>query len=98
MATMPGEMESMQEDQAEGGVSICITKAADGTFTVHEMPAMPAEEGAQPAASVDEALQLAGQMLQAETDTPEQQVQAGYDSGKRPMMAGKPNPQAVFGE
>lgn len=81
-----------------GGSSVCITKAADGTFTVAKMPDMPAQDGAQPAASVDEALMMAGEMLEGETGTPEQQVQAGYDSSKRPPMSGRPNPQAVFGE
>lgn len=54
-------------------------------------------QGMQPAASLDEALEMARQLLQDDGTTPEQQVQAGYDKGQRQMPA-KMGPGAVFGE
>lgn len=94
-------------------MKICIETQPDGTFLVGEdtpmgegaemgegMPSEMAQDpsqGMQPAASLDEALELARQLLQDDGTTPEQQVQAGYDKGQRQMPA-KMGPGAVFGE
>jgi len=56
-----------------------------------------AQEPGQTVQTVEEALQLAAQMLSGDPRTEQEQVQAGYNS-KRPMMAAKPTPAAVFGE
>ncbi len=87
---------------------ICISQQADGSFSVYEeapeaAEPMPGQEAADPqapeaqtAASVDEALALAGQLLQADGRSPEEQMMAGYKKGA--PTAAKPTPQAVFGE
>lgn len=91
-------------------MKICIESQDDGTFLVGkdapmgegaEMGAMPQEmpqgQGMQPAASVDEALELARQLLQSDGRSDQEQVQSGYDKGQRQMPA-KMGPGAVFGE
>lgn len=64
-----------------------------------ESPAMEAGEEAsmQPAASIDEALQMARQLLEGDQGSPEDQALAGYNSGKRAMPASM-GPGKVFGE
>lgn len=95
-------------------MKICIESQDDGTFLVGEdmdmpmdtgmaegMPqemAMDQSQGMQPAAGLDEALDMARQLLQDDGRSPEEAELAGYSKGARPMMAGKQTPQAVFGE
>lgn len=65
-----------------------------------EAPAMgaePAEKpGMTPAASIDEALELARQMLQSDGRSAEEQMMAGYNKAK-PQGMNKPSPEQVFG-
>lgn len=89
--------------------TICISQQADGTYSVYEegpesaepapMPGQePAEKAAPPeaktASSLDEALQLAAQLLQSDGRTPEEQMMAGYSRG---APAPRPSPKQVFG-
>lgn len=63
------------------------------------LPGQPMEEAepeGTPVASIDEALEMARQMLQDDGRSPEEQMMAGYAKGK-PAMA-KPSPAQVFGE
>ena len=67
-----------------------------------ESPDMEASEEAamKPAASIDEALNIARQLLSGDNRSPEEAIMAGYNSGpKKPMMMGKrATPGQVFGE
>jgi hypothetical protein len=65
-----------------------------GTGGPAEVPG-EAEQGAQTAQSVDEALDLARQMLQDDGRSEEQQMQAGYQRGR--PMAGGMTPAKVMG-
>lgn len=56
---------------------------------------MPEKPGMTPAASIDEALELARQMLQDDGRSAEEQMMAGYSKG---AMAKRPSPAQVFGE
>lgn len=90
--------------------SVTIETQEDGTYLVGkdtEAPMM-AEEGAeemaqdagqgmQPAATIDDALDLARQMLQEGGMTDEESVMAGYASAK-PKGLNKPSPAKIFGE
>lgn len=94
-------------------MKICIESQPDGTFLVGEdssmgegaemgegMPqemAMDQSQGMQPAASLDEALDMARQLLESDGRSDQEQMQAGYDKGQRQMPA-KMGPGAVFGE
>jgi hypothetical protein len=53
-------------------------------------------EGMQPAATIDEALDLARQMLQDAGASPEDAALAGYNKGKPPAQ--RMNTSKVFGE
>lgn len=89
--------------------SVTITANEDGSFMVsQEMP--EAMEGAemqpemmqgapegQQAASIDEALDMARQMLQDDGRSEDQAAMDGYNKGK-PAMNAKPGLQQVFGE
>lgn len=96
-----GMPEAQGGEMAEqpGGKSVCITAMPDGTYSVHEMPTMPPEDGAegQAAASMDEALQMAGQMLNGEQGSPEDQMMAGYNKQKPKPNGLMMGPQKVFG-
>lgn len=70
---------------------------AGAEMPMGDMSAMDEEaapEG-QPAASIDEALDLARQMLQDDGRSPEEAMMAGYSKG---APAKKPSPAQVFGE
>jgi len=73
---------------------------ADAAPMMGEAPAAEAPEAAapaaQPAASLDEALNLARQMFQDDGRTAEEQMLAGYSKGA--PAAGRPTPNQVFGE
>lgn len=97
----------MPMDEAPGAAEVaqsfevCISPLPDGTFRVtkeakeEEMSEMP-EEAGETAQSIDEALELARQLLQDTGEgTPEDQVMAGYNKGMAPA---KPKPAQVFGE
>ena len=61
-----------------------------------------AEPGMKPAASIDEALQMARQLLEGDQGSPEEQVMAGYTKSKpmmgRAMAGRRQTPEQVFGE
>jgi hypothetical protein len=91
-------------------MKICIETQEDGTFLVGEDveapgmgEAMPGEaaqdlaQGMQPAATVEEALQMAGAMLQGPQPTEEDAAMAGYNKGQRQMPKSM-GPGKVFGE
>lgn len=104
MATMPPEMpapmgEMPAAPEAEGKV-VCIAMSADGTFKVYmneeddsvqKIPGMeptPAPEG-QSASSIDDALEMARQMLEgapSEEMSVEQAFQGGFN-GEQPKGA-----------
>lgn len=69
---------------------------AGAEMPMGEMGAMgeKAEPEGQPAASIDEALDLARQMLQDDGRSPEEQMMAGYSKG---APAKRPSPAQVFG-
>lgn len=85
---------------------VCIEQLDDGTYSVYDesqsgedivaaesMPGMgaPAGKESQTAATVDEALNLARQMLQDDGRTEQEQMQAGYERGRPTgMMGAKP--------
>lgn len=74
-------------------------EAEEAAPMMGQEPAEPpeaAEPAGQPAASIDEALNLARQLLQNDGRSAEEQMMAGYAKGK-PAMA-KPSPAQVFGE
>lgn len=72
-----------------------------GGMETPEAPGMGAEmaekPGMTPAATIDEALELARQMLQDDGRSAEEQMMAGYSKGASAMTK-KPSPQQVFGE
>ena len=78
--------ESAQSEQAEGA-----------------MPAMGAEalgdadQGAQSAQSVDDALEIARQMLQDDGRSEDEQMQAGYNKGRPMMGKGGMTPAKLMG-
>ena len=92
--------------------SVTITANEDGSFMVsQEMPEamegaemQPEMQGApeapegQQAASIDEALDMARQMLQDDGRSEEQAMMDGYNKGGKPAMNAKPGLQQVFGE
>jgi hypothetical protein len=100
--------EMMTEDMGAPLKSITIEMQSDGTFMVGteaeetEMPEDSAEDmamdetsGMQKAATIDEALDLARQMLQDTGMSEEESVMAGYNKGApKPKMTA----QKVFGE
>lgn len=62
------------------------------------MGAEPAEKpGMTPAASIDEALDMARQMLQDDGRSAEEQMMAGYNKAAKPANMAKPTPGEVFG-
>lgn len=73
--------------------------AQQGGEGMGEAPAMgaetPAKPGMTPAASIDEALDMARQMLQDDGRSQEEQMMAGYSKG---AVAKRPSPAQVFGE
>lgn len=100
--------EMMTEDMGAPLKSITIEMHEDGHFMVGaesaELPegtadgmAMGAQSGMQPAADIDEALDLARQMLQEGGMTEEESVMTGYNKSK-PQSMNKPSPAKVFGE
>lgn len=90
-------------------MKICIESQDDGTYLVGEMDkeVMPEsadgemeqdmEEGMQPAVSIDDAFNIARSLLEADPRSEMEQVQAGYNKGKKPMMGGM-GPAKVFGD
>lgn len=60
--------------------------------------AEPAEETMKPAASLDEALEMARGLLQNDGRSPEEQAMAGYSKGAGNPMAAKMSPAKVFGD
>ena len=104
MATQPMMQEQMQPMEAPvESFEVCISPLPDGTFRVTkeakemtEEPTEEMEEAGDVAQSIDEALELARQLLQDTGEgTPEDQVMQGYNKGMAPA---KPKPQQVFGE
>lgn len=90
--------------------SITIEAQADGTYLVGtkteapELPegtaddmAMDEASGENIAADIDEALDLARQMLQEGGMTDEESMMSGYNKAK-PQGMTKPSPAKVFGE
>lgn len=109
MDKMPTEMPQEMGEMAESSKTVCITSNADGSFSVGDHAAYMAEEGAEMegetgdigekpgmtlAASIDEALDMARQMLQDDGRSPEEAVMSGYNKGK---PAVRPSPDQVFG-
>ena len=101
----------MTEEMGEPLKSVTIEAQEDGSFLVGTEPAAEATEmpegsmgdmtedqgeGMQPAASLDEALDLARQMLQDNGMSEEESVMAGYNQAK-PQSMNKPSPAKVFG-
>ena len=96
--------------------TICIEQLEDGTYSVYDesqggedmvaaesMPGMgaPAGKDSQPAATVDEALDLARQLLTGDEESPDEQMMTGYNKGKstaKPMAKPMMSPGKVFGE
>ncbi len=88
--------------------TICVSQLDDGTFSVYEKapevaalapgdePMGQAEPEGQPAASLDEALDLVRQMIGQDARSPEQAMMDGYNKAAKP--AAKPTPARVFGE
>ena len=82
--------------------SVTIEAQEDGSFMVGTEPEMPEESmeqdqasGMQSAMSIDEALDLARQMLQDDGRSPESAMMDGYNKGApKPAMT----PKKVFGE
>ena len=92
---MPEAAEAPMTPEAPTKV-ICISQQPDGSFSVYP-EGEEAQEGApagQPAASLDEALQVAAQMFSADGRSPEEAAMAGYNKG---AQAPKPSPAQVFG-
>lgn len=97
------DAEAGVEQQGEPLKSVVIEQQADGSFLVgQEAPGPDAETpgevdtGMQPAASIDEALDLARQLLQDDGQSASAQVMKGYT--KNAPMPGKPSVGKVFGE
>jgi len=70
---------------------VMIMKNEDGTFTVSECEPMPSE-GAQPVQSVDEAAQLAVQMLTGVGDEGESEVKNAIQGGYDKVAGGRMGP------
>lgn len=90
------------EEEGEAGLCIEIYVKPDGTYTV-SAERKPASDDGQPAATLDEALQLARDMAENPPAAEEEEegemaaMQSGY--AKRAMKPmGAPNPGGVFGE
>ena len=75
--------------------SVTIEMQEDGTFMVGTAADIPEDSGMQPAQSIDEALDMARQMLQDDGRSMENATMEGYNKGapKTTMTA-----QKVFGE
>ena len=90
----------MPQDAEQAGVAVTITAMPDGTFTVAPegggMGGESQEPAGQPAASIDEALDMARQMLSQDSRSPEQAMMDGYNGGK-PAARAKQTPAQVFG-
>ncbi|MES3041816.1 MAG: hypothetical protein V4730_11795 [Pseudomonadota bacterium] len=86
---------SVYEKTPEAAPAAMPGMEAGAEMPMGEMGTEAAPEG-QPAASIDEALELARQMLQSDGRSPEEQMMAGYNKAKPPGMA-KPSPEQVFG-
>lgn len=97
-------------EQESGEMCVCVCALPDGTYQVGTHEQYMAQQGMQPAASIEEATQLLVAMLsQEQGELPEderseaEQVQAGYNKApQRNMQAmagvGKPGVKQVFGE
>lgn len=98
MDMMQGQM---PQDAEQAGVAVTITAMPDGTFTVAPeggdmgMGGESQEPAGQPAASIDEALELARQMLSQDARSPEEAMMDGYNGSK--PAARKQTPAQVFG-
>ena len=100
--SMAGEVTEGEGDMQS--FEVCISQRADGSFDVskeikEESIQEPIEQegGSAAAADIDEALEMARQMLQEGGMTEEESVMTGYNKAKPQGMA-KPSPAKVFGE
>ncbi len=99
---MDMEQDQMQAEPQEGEMGLCIEiyMMPDGTATVSSSQ-KPAPTDGQPAASLDEAFEIARQMAEGPQEPTEdeamQAAQAGYARKAQPGMDA-PNPQGLFGE
>jgi hypothetical protein len=86
------------EQEPEKGMCVKIYASPDGSYLVSKSEE-PAPEDGQPAADMDEAMELAKQLMSGapEGEDDMQSAQAGYDRKAKPMM-GAPNPEGIFGE
>lgn len=84
--------------QGQGGMTICINVAPDGSISVSQEAYEQAEGSGQPAQGIGEALKLALQMYQGSAAADEaSQVEAGYAQagGPKPPMNPKPSMGAM---
>ncbi len=92
--------QAMPQEQSEPVKCIHIYLNADGTASV-AMAEEPAPTDGQPAASLDEAFEMAREMVQAPAEGDEaaamQSAQAGYNRKAQGQMSA-PNPEGLFGE
>lgn len=95
------QMKTICISQQDDGAFSVYEEMPEAMEAAAPMPGQPpameeaAEPEAMPAASLDEALELARGMLSADQRSPEQQVMAGYNKGG--AAPAKPTPQTVFG-
>jgi hypothetical protein len=89
--------EMMDEEQGEPVTCLMICLNPDGTATVSSKQ-MPAQDG-QPAASLDEAFEIARGLAENPEDDAEamQAAQSGYARKAQPQM-NAPSPEGLFGE
>jgi hypothetical protein len=96
------DMNQMQ-DEGEGKTGTCVKVyiAEDGSYSVGKTENEPIPEDAQPAASLEEAFQMAQDLAAAppegDEDAAMQSAQAGYNRKAQGSMSA-PNPAGVFGE
>jgi hypothetical protein len=95
-----GAMPPDGQDDVAGVKCVHIYAMPDGTMLVSKTEGEPAPEDAQPAASEEEAFELARSLLAGDgAEAPEDGVMRGYNARKQPDMAsGGVAPGAVFGE
>lgn len=97
-----GGMSSMDEGAKEGEMGQCVHIYAkpDGSYILEQGEEAIPQDG-QPAGSLDEAMQMAKQMLSSDAEGSEHDdmkaAQAGY-AKKAPQQMSAPNPQGLFGE
>lgn len=91
--------DAMSGEMPEGEMGTCIKlyAAPDGSYTVSKSQEQAPEDG-QPAASLDEAMELIRQMAQEpEGEEDMESAMKGYAKKAQPPMKA-PNPEGLFGE